>query len=223
MEQNHAFSVLNEIFERLLKKYGNQYWWPADEPFEVIIGAILTQSASWKNVEKAINKLKEAGMIDAYSIRNINRAKLADIIHSCGYYNAKAEKLKIFAEWFKNRFNDSLESMFTEDTKQLRQELLEIKGIGEETADSILLYAVKKPVFVIDAYTRRIIDRIGLKPHGTGYRDYQELFMINLPSDVQIFNEYHALLVNHGKIACKKAPACAECCLADICKTASSK
>jgi endonuclease-3 related protein len=209
---------LLEIYNCLFTRYGPQCWWPGEEPFEVIVGAILTQSAAWTNVEKGILNLKKAGMLTPQALRNLSHEELAGLIHSCGYFNAKAVKLKAFAEWFGERFDDSLEKMFAVETFSLREELLEVHGVGEETADSILLYAGNKPIFVIDAYTRRVIDRLGLRPDGSQYGDYQSLFMENLPLDARMFNEYHALFVALGKNHClKNKPLCQECCLRGMC------
>jgi endonuclease III related protein len=214
---------LLDIYRRLYGHYGPQHWWPAETQFEVIVGAILTQSAAWTNVEKGIANLMRAGALSPKGLRDLPHEKLASLIHSCGYFNAKAVKLKAFADWFGEHYNSSLEQMFAEDTVSLRKELLEVFGIGEETADSILLYAGRKPIFVIDAYTRRIIDRLGLTPEGQKYPDYQSLFMQNLPHDARMFNEYHALLVVTGKETCrKKDPLCEKCCLGEVCLLAHS-
>jgi len=198
--------------------YGPQHWWPAGEPFEVMVGAILTQSAAWGNVEKAIANLKGAGVLSPQGIRRLPLAELAEIIHPSGYYNAKAKKLKSLAHWLGENCGDDLSQLFATDTGRLRKQLLSIHGIGPETADSIILYAAGKPVFVIDAYTRRILNRIGLAPVDNGYDAYQAFFMENLPTDVRLFNEYHALLVCLAKDVCRRRqPLCTECCLDDIC------
>jgi len=218
MGKKEIATTLADIYQALFACYGPQKWWPAEEPFEVIAGAILTQSTAWTNVEKGIANLKKAGALSSRSLRLLSREELAGLIHPCGYYNMKAVKLQAFVKWFGERFEDSLEKMFAEDTHSLRKELLGVHGIGEETADSILLYAGNKPVFVVDAYTRRIIDRLGLKPGGNKYADYRELFTAHLPPDTQMFNEYHALLVALGKYHCfKSSPACTGCCLKEIC------
>jgi len=141
--------------------YGPQHWWPAKEPFEVIAGAILTQSTAWVNVEKAIANLKTAGALTPEALRHRSQHEVAELIYSCGYYNTKALKLKAFARWLGDYYNDDLDKLFAGDVETLRRQLLSIYGIGPETADSIILYAANKPVFVIDAYTRRIISRIG--------------------------------------------------------------
>ena len=217
----HSMSVsdqLNDIYQRLFDRYGPQHWWPADEPFEVIVGAILTQSTAWVNVEKAILNLKKAGALDAVSLRQIPVNELGGLIRSSGYYNVKARKLKAFVEKLGN-YDDSLEKMFAPDIPQLRSELLSIYGIGQETADSIILYAAGKPIFVIDAYTHRIMDRLGLNSDCGNYAALQAFFMNNLPPDVKLFNEYHALLVRHGKEVCKKSSSlCSGCCLSGMCR-----
>ncbi|HTY81803.1 MAG TPA: endonuclease [Dehalococcoidales bacterium] len=229
--------TLTQIYQILFKRYGPQHWWPAKTPFEVIVGAILTQSTAWINVEKAIKNLRKAQALTPKALRDIPEKELAVLIHSCGYYNVKARKLKAFVEWFEKRYQSSLKRMFANELISLREELLGVYGIGEETADSILLYAGGKPIFVIDAYTRRIVDRMGihltpvsstgqaLNPspaRGEGntlnkYADYQKLFMSNLPPDATLFNEYHALLVRLGKEQCRKKPACEGCCMGEGC------
>jgi endonuclease-3 related protein len=209
---------LTQIYGLLYAHYGPQHWWPGEEPFEVIVGAILTQSAAWSNVEKGIANLKKAKALSPGALRKLTREELSGLIHSCGYYNAKAVKLKAFAEWFGELYGDNLEKMFARSAGVLREELLGVHGVGEETADSILLYAGNTPVFVIDAYTRRIVERLGLKPGGTRYSDYQKLFTDNLPPDVQMFNEYHALFVALGKYHCLKSrPICEGCPLRKHC------
>jgi len=197
--------------------YGPQNWWPAQEPFEVIVGAILTQSAAWGNVEKAIANLKSAKALSPGVLRRLPLSELARLIRPCGYYNAKALKLKSFAYWLGNHYADDLNRLLATDTHHLQQQLLSIHGIGQETADSIILYAANKPIFVIDAYTRRIINRIGLAPSSDSYTTYQALFMDNLPTDTQLFNEYHALLVCLAKNICRSRPLCRQCCLNNIC------
>ena len=213
---------LEEIYRRLLDRFGPQHWWPADEPFEVIIGAILTQSAAWGNVEKAIGNLRGAGALSPNALRKLPKAKLAKLVYPCGYYNSKALKLKAFALWLGNHYDDDLNALFALDAADLRQQLLAVHGIGQETADSIILYAAEKPVFVIDAYTRRIISRLGLAPEKESYTSYQALFMDNLPPDAKLYNEYHALLVCLGKNICRRRPLCADCCLNELCQSYGS-
>jgi endonuclease-3 related protein len=210
--------ALNDIYQRLLARFGPQHWWPARGPFEVIVGAILTQSTAWTNVEKAITNLRTAGKLSPEALRRLPETELAALIHPCGYYNVKARRLKAFVDWFGEKYGDNLAGMFSGDTAKLRQELLGVYGLGEETADSIILYAGNRPAFVIDAYTRRIINRLGLSPQEQGYTAYRALFTENLPADAALFNEYHALLVKLGKEHCRERPACQGCCLRGECK-----
>ena len=210
--------ALTDVYDRLFDRYGPQHWWPGETPFEVIIGAILTQSTAWTNVEKAIANLKSAGALDPEFLHSISIDKLATLIRPSGYYNAKAAKLKTFVEWLTRDYGGSLDRLFELDTSDLRKELLSIHGIGPETADSILLYAAHRPIFVIDAYTKRIIGRLGLAPSSDSYEAFQQLFMDNLPQDEGMSNEYHALLVRHGKDVCRKTPKCDGCCLAGLSK-----
>ena len=218
MEPEHIDQLLKNIHQRLTVAYGPQHWWPAEEPFEVMVGAILTQSAAWSNVEKAIVNLKAAGAMSPQAIRHLSLPELAHIIRPCGYYNTKALKLKALVDWLGNNYSDNLNRLFAVDTNSLRRQLLSIHGIGPETADSILLYAAGKPAFVIDAYTRRIISRLGISPQSNSYDSYQRLFTANLAADTRLFNEYHSLLVQLAKDACRKKPLCRQCCLNDICR-----
>ena len=208
---------LLNIYHRLLDHYGPQRWWPAEEPFEMMVGAVLTQSTTWTNAERAIGNLKTAGVLSPEALRQLPLSELAALIFSSGYYNAKALKLKSLATYL-GEYQDDLGRLFAVDTRQLRRELLGVHGIGEETADSILLYAAERPIFVIDAYTRCILGRTGLAPDNGRYSDYQCLFVNNLPTDVGLYNEYHALLVCLGKNVCRRQPLCQQCCLSgDAC------
>ena len=213
---NNQNNIIVDIFRQLFACFGPQHWWPGDTPFEVMVGAILTQSASWHNVELAIESLKQVGSLSPKALRQIPMADLAGHIHSSGYYNAKAKKLKAMVKWL-GGYEDDLERAFAGELDDKRNELLGIHGIGPETADSILLYAGGKPVFVIDAYTRRIIERIGIAPQKDSYDAFQRLFTSNLEQDARIFNEYHALLVKLGKDVCRKKPLCQVCCLKEMC------
>ena len=216
--------LLMQVYNRLFQRYGPQGWWPGEGPLDVVIGAILTQSAAWTNVEKALQNLKDA---DCWSLDAINRCaqeELASIIRPSGYFNAKARKLKAFAHHVCHHYGGHLEAFFDQEMVELRSELLSIHGIGPETADDILVYAAGKPSFVIDAYTRRIMDRLGLigmieSGKKTSYEECQAVFQESLPAGVQLFNEYHALLDQHAKVACTKIPSCADCCLLDLCRT----
>jgi endonuclease-3 related protein len=217
MDNQTISRALLNVYHQLFYRYGPQHWWPAKTPFEVIVGAILTQSATWSNVEKAIVNLEEAGALSPRAIRRLSQSELARFIRPTVYYNAKAFKLKSFVHWLGQNYNDDLNKLFVSNTYDLRKQLLAIHGIGQETADSIILYAAGKPIFVIDAYTRRIISRIGFSPDGNSYAAYQSLFMNNLPADTALFNEYHALLVWLGKNVCRVRPLCPQCCLNNIC------
>ena len=218
MANQKVSQTLPDIYHQLMAHYGPQHWWPADNPLEVIIGAILTQSAAWGNVEKAIANLKAAGALSLEALRQLSLSQLAEIIRPCGYYNAKALKLKSLAGWLGEYYHDNLDKLFACDVDSLWRQLLSVYGIGEETADSIILYAARKPVFVIDAYTRRIINRLGLAPDSNRYSAYQSFFRDNLPADVRLFNEYHALLVRLAKDVCRKRPVCPRCCLNSLCR-----
>lgn len=217
---NHREALL-EIYRRLMARYGPRHWWPGESPFEVMVGAILTQQAAWTNVERAIANLKTAKALSPQALRRLPETELAKLIRPAIYHNAKAKKLKALAKWLGESYGDDLPRLFKLELQSLRRELLAVYGIGEETADSIILYAAEKPIFVIDAYTRRIMARLGLVPEGISYRACQSLFMANLPADTQMFNEYHALLVQLGKSVCRPRPLCAGCCLAEICPSAS--
>lgn len=210
---------LSSVFDRLLDCYGSQHWWPADTPFEVIVGAVLTQATAWTNVERAIARLKEEDALSPDAIRAMDAETLASLIYSSGFYNAKAVRLKALVRYIGDAYGDDIDVMRAEDGVKLRGELLGVKGIGEETADAILLYALDKPTFVIDAYTRRLFNRLGITPETENYSAYQRMFSDNLPSDTMLFAEYHALIVQHCKEACRTTPLCEGCCLLEICPT----
>lgn len=202
---------LKEMFSLLRDHFGPQKWWPADTPFEVIVGAVLTQNTNWKNVEKAIGNLKKKGMLTLEALAAVTTEDLAERIRPSGYYNIKADRLKNLLAFINARYAGDLSKAFSDDTAALRKGLLSVKGIGPETADSIMLYAAKHPVFVIDAYTRRILLRHGLAESMAGYEDLQTLFMDNITPEAGLFNEFHALIVQTGKHYCKKRPLCDEC------------
>lgn len=204
-------SALVEIYNRLYSFYGPQHWWPGDTPFEVAVGAILTQNTNWSNVEKAIKNLKAEGVLSAKVLHSLPAEKIAPMIRPAGYFNLKAKRLKAFIDYLAGNYNGSMKRMKREETSTLRQKLLAIYGIGPETADSILLYALDKPVFVIDTYTKRVLSRHGILDYGMSYEEYQALFHKELDEDLQLFNEYHALLVMVGKDYCKPTPRCAGC------------
>lgn len=215
--QSETGAALRAIYDRLFSRYGRQHWWPGDSAFEIITGAILTQQTTWVNAHRAINRLKEAGALSAAALRRFSLDALAELIYSSGYHHAKAAKLKAMACFLAEACGDDLSRLFNTELPRLRTQFLAVHGIGEETADSILLYAAFQPVFVIDAYTRRIVDRLGFKPERNSYAAYQSFFMDSLKADVKIFNEYHALLVRLGKEVCRPRPLCEKCCLSDLC------
>ncbi len=205
-------AVLLEIYKVLYEYFGPQNWWPADTPFEVCVGAILTQGTTWKNVKKAIENLKKEHALSPEKIYKMETHHLAQIIKPSGFYNVKARRLKEFVNFLMKNYQGNLEKMFEEDTLSLRMKLLQIKGLGRETVDSILLYAGNKPIFVVDAYTYRILYRHSLIPEEITYDEFQDFFMQNLPQDLTLYKEYHALLVACAKNFCKKKkPVCEKC------------
>ena len=203
----------------MLRRYGRQHWWPGDSWFEVMVGAVLTQAAAWGNVEKAISNLKAANALSPEAIRAIDEQELAKLVYPSGYYNAKARKLKALAQFVGREYNDDVEAMQKPDIGALREELLGVYGIGEETADDILLFALDKPAFIIDSYTKRLFTRLHLAPERGPYSTYRSLFTDNLPASAELFGEYHALIVSHGKSVCRKRPMCEGCCLLEVCPT----
>ena len=209
-------TLLMEIYDRLYKAYGPRHWWPGETPFEVMVGAILTQNTSWSNVEKAIQKLKGKGILNPEGIHRLEKKELALLIRSSGYYRIKADRLKTFMDFLYEEFDGNLRKMGRRKIEELREKLLGVKGIGPETADSILLYGLKKSVFVVDAYTKRILSRHGLISDKASYEEVQKLFMDHLPHDEKLFNEYHALFVHLGKMVCRKTPRCEICPIKNI-------
>lgn len=207
---------LNNIYRIFFKAYGEQHWWPGDTPFEISIGAILTQNVSWKNVETAILNLKKNRMLTPRALLEKSEKEIAPLIRPTGYYNQKAKKLKNFIEWFRG-YNFSFKKVETMELAVLRDELLSVNGIGPETADSILLYALGKKIFVVDAYTRRIFTRTGFLKGHESYHEIQEMFHSRFPGSIQDYNEYHALIVKHGKDVCRTKPLCHDCCIRKYC------
>jgi len=194
-----------------LEAFGPQHWWPGQTRFEVIVGAILTQNTNWANVEKAIANLRARGLLEPGAMHSLERSELARLIRPAGYYNIKARRLCAFLDWLFDRYTGDLDALSGVPTDSLRQQLLSITGIGPETADSILLYALDRPVFVVDAYTARIASRHGLIEPPFDYHQLQDLFHSHLRPDVRLFNEYHALLVRLGKEYCRPRPSCKGC------------
>jgi endonuclease-3 related protein len=204
-------ATLRKYYEALRRRYGPQRWWPAETPFEIMVGAILTQNTAWTNVEKAILNLKASGLLDARRLHEIDAGTLALAVRPSGYYNQKARRLKGFVAWFLDRFDGDVGRMKAEPPARLREELLAIKGIGRETADSILLYALGHPYFVVDAYTHRVLWRHALVPQETSYEEMQATLEGSLPRDARLYNEFHALFVAVGKEFCRTNALCEKC------------
>ncbi|MFH2145118.1 MAG: endonuclease III domain-containing protein [Candidatus Omnitrophota bacterium] len=204
------------IYKKLYAFYGPQRWWPAKTRLEIIVGAILTQNTAWNNVETAVKNLKKQRVLSINGLRKLNCTQLAKWIRSSGYYNIKAKRIKNFLTFLSESYQGSLDKMFREDFSVLRENLLSVNGLGPETVDSILLYAGDYPVFVVDAYTKRIFLRHNLIGPTDNYEAIQAEFMSRLEKDAQLFNEYHALIVQLGKSLCRKKPKCSECPLKDI-------
>ena len=214
--------MLVDVYNTLFNKYGPQGWWPGVGPLDVVIGAILTQNTAWSNVEKAITNLKMANLWSLETIHRSTQEELASVVRPSGYFNQKAKKLKAFAEHICIKYEGDLAKFLDQELPCLRNELLSIYGIGPETADDILVYGASRPSFIIDVYTKRILGRLGIidiNPR-VRYEDYQKLIQDQLPQDVQIYNEFHALLDNHAKFICKKRPICSQCVLIDVCNWA---
>ncbi|ENN95870.1 endonuclease III [Methanocaldococcus villosus KIN24-T80] len=209
--------MIYKIYKLLLNHYGYQNWWPAESRYEVVVGVILTQNTSWKNVEKAIKNLKAKNLLDEEKILNISMNELKELIKPAGFYNIKSERLKEITSFIVNNYG-STENMYLskEPMKVLREKLLNVKGIGKESADSILLYALDRPSFVVDTYTKRLFNRLGIL-NSEDYEYIKRIFEENIPKDLKVYKEYHALIVEHCKTVCKKKPKCNKCFLKDIC------
>lgn len=209
---------LMKIYHKLLDTYGARHWWPAETPFEMAVGAILTQNTNWHNVEKAIINLRAAGVLTSAAVCALSQPELEELIKPSGFFRQKAERLQLFSRYLLDHYRGHLEEMLQQPLEPLRQELLKLKGVGPETADSILLYAGGHLSFVVDAYTGRLFTRLGLLTGGEKYTPIRDIFMRRLPQEVQLYNEYHALIVAHCKKHCRKRPLCPDCPLADDCR-----
>ncbi len=210
-------NALLKIYKKLYRCFGPQNWWPGDNPFEIAVGAILTQNTNWSNVEQAIQNLKKHGVLSLHGIYGLSVRELASLIKPAGYFNVKSQRLRFFLEFLLNDYHGRMENMMLEDAGHLRPKLLQVRGIGPETADSILLYALEKPVFVIDAYTKRVLSRHRITVSEKSYDELQQLFHDALKRDVLLYNEYHALFVRVGKTFCKRSkPLCEKCPLNDM-------
>lgn len=212
--------LLMDIYHKLLAAFGHRCWWPAQTRDEVLIGAILTQNVAWKNAKAAIDNLRKHNLLTLRAIHEAGISEIATLIKPTRFYNQKAQKLKYFIDFLFYKYSGNLDALFSQDTSELRRELLNIKGLGEETVDSILLYAGEKPVFVIDAYTKRIFSRLGLTDEKWSYHAYQQFFMERLVKDVKLYNDYHAQIVHLGHVYCKKhEPVCTACPLNNLCRS----
>jgi endonuclease-3 related protein len=202
---------IRKIYDALLSAFGPQHWWPGDTPFEIMVGAVLTQNTNWGNVERAIVQLKKDGLLTPEAMRRVPVGGLAKAIRSAGYFNVKARRLKNLVGFMFERYGGDIGRMKRQPLEVLRPQLLSVNGVGPETADSILLYALDKPVFVVDAYTRRFLRRHNLIDEKIDYHGIQKMFTEALPSDVELFNEYHALIVRLGKDVCRPSARCETC------------
>jgi endonuclease-3 related protein len=208
--KSHKKTLLN-IYMTLYRHFGPQHWWPGETPFEIAVGAILTQNTNWINVEKAIANLKRVKAMNCRAMNKLKHGKLASLIRPSGYFNLKAIRLKAFLSFLSEEYGCSVAKMRKKSTDSMRNELLDINGIGPETADSILLYALEKPVFVIDTYTKRVLSRHKIVNEDATYHDMQDLFHNSLKPDTSLYNEYHAFFVMTGKEYCRPKPRCEEC------------
>jgi endonuclease-3 related protein len=207
--------TFQQVYKKLFACYGPQHWWPADSPFEVMVGAILTQNTAWSNVERAITNLRSHASLSPQAILKTPLPDLAEQLKPSGYFNIKAKRLCNFCQWYVEKGEYRCLSRMASD--ELRKQLLSVNGVGPETADDMLLYAFERPVFVVDTYTRRIFSRLALIDHDAGYEGVRHQFENSLKADAAMFNEYHALIVRHAKDACKKRPECSSCCLSQGC------
>jgi endonuclease-3 related protein len=205
------------IYARLRAARGHAGWWPGATPFEVCLGAILTQNTSWSNVDKALGALRKRGRLSYEALRQCGPARIAPMIRSSGTFNVKARRVAAFLAFLGREYGGRVQAMAAEDPQALRRKLLSVNGIGRETADSIALYAAGLPLFVVDAYTRRIFTRLGILTGDEDYDEIQRLFMDRLPQDPALYNDYHAQIVLHGKDVCRTAPRCGACVLQDVC------
>jgi endonuclease-3 related protein len=209
-------NALSRIYDTLFAAFGHQHWWPAETAFETMIGAILTQNVSWTNAARAVRNLEGAGMLDPCLLAKADPGEIARLIVPSRFYNLKAERIREFARVYVAEFEGDPAVMAAVETSALRERLLAVRGLGKETVDSILLYACGKPVFVVDAYTRRIFSRYGLLPADASYDRMQRLFAENLPPDAALFNDYHAQIVFLGNTVCRKSPLCGRCPIREV-------
>ncbi len=208
---------LLRVYERLAARFGPAGWWPGETPFEICLGAILTQNTSWANAEKALEVLRAQDLLSYARLRSLPVSRLARLVRSSGTFNVKARRVAAFLSFLGSEFGGSVEAMRDAEPGELRGKLLAVHGIGRETADSIALYAAGRPLFVVDGYTRRVFARLGLLRGDEAYDDIQRVFMERLPKDAALFNDYHAQIVRLAKDVCRPRPRCKECPLEDLC------
>lgn len=208
---------LRRVYERLLRYFGHAGWWPGETPFEICIGAILVQNTSWKNVERALLGLRRRGLLSYERLASLSPSRLAPLVRPSGYFRIKARRVRGFLDFLGREYGGRVEAMRKEEPGRLREKLLRVVGIGPETADSIVLYAVGHPLFVVDAYTRRIFSRLGWIEGREPYEAIQRLFMQRLPADAALYNDFHAQIVSLGKDVCRPVPRCRECPVDDLC------
>jgi endonuclease-3 related protein len=210
-------NLLLDAYQRLLAAFGPQHWWPGDSPFEIMVGAVLVQNTSWKNVERAIANLRDIGLMSPQALYNLPFDELAELIRPAGYYQVKAKRLRHLLKFIIDQYDGSLDAMFATSLPSLREQLLSIHGIGPETADAILLYAGGQPTFVVDTYAHRVLARHGWIDYAAGYDEIKDHFETSLPCDTPLFNEFHALLVRVGKVHCRRTgPKCENCPLSPL-------
>ena len=216
MRPSTTAGTLRAFYEALLAAYGPQGWWPGRTRTEIVVGAVLTQNTNWKNVERAIDNLRAADCLDWAALRDVEPARLAELIRPAGYYNLKTRRLKNLVNWLWTEHDGDFDALTRVAPGELREQLLSINGVGPETADSILLYAGGLPTFVVDTYTARVLKRHAWIEPEADYHTIQEHFESGLPPDVPLYNDYHALLVRVGHLHCRKTPRCETCPLADL-------
>lgn len=217
MRKRPGGAAVREIYDRLLDRQGHSAWWPGESAFEICVGAILTQNTAWTNVEKALSALKEEGLLSFEAMASLPESRLAELIRPSGTYNVKAARVRAFLDFLAREYGGRVEAMTAEEPWELRRKLLSVSGIGPETADAIALYAVGRPLFVVDAYTRRVFSRLGFLGGDESYADVQRFFMDRLPAEVELFQDYHAQIVRLAKDVCRPLPRCDACALDGVC------
>lgn len=217
MRKRPGGAAVREIYDRLLDRQGHSAWWPGESAFEICVGAILTQNTAWTNVERALSALKEEGLLSFEAMASLPESRLAELIRPSGTYNVKAARVRAFLDFLAREYGGRVEAMAAEEPWELRRKLLSVSGIGPETADAIALYAAGRPLFVVDAYTRRVFSRLGFLGGDESYADVQRFFMDRLPAEVELFQDYHAQIVRLAKDVCRPLARCDACPLDGVC------